>query len=122
MLVAHGHTIGGHTVTHARLSTLSAADIEKEIHENKHALESQLGVPLTDFAYPFGRHSDYSEESRNSATKAGYTHCYSAESGFFVDEATDIPRTLIERGQSTASIGRWIRGGYDVFALLNMFK
>ncbi len=53
-LLDAGHTIGAHTATHARLSTLSEAGLQDEIVGGANLLEAHLGIPVRHFAYPFG--------------------------------------------------------------------
>jgi peptidoglycan/xylan/chitin deacetylase (PgdA/CDA1 family) len=48
-------TFGAHTRTHPKLPELSAEEAEREIAGSKEELEAALGVPLTTFAYPYGR-------------------------------------------------------------------
>ena len=47
-----GNEIGGHTINHPDLSTLSADDAKREICNDRVAL-TQLGYKVTSFAYPF---------------------------------------------------------------------
>ena len=49
-----GCEIGAHSVQHLRLDRLPATRWEKEIVDCRASLESQLGVAVTTFAYPFG--------------------------------------------------------------------
>ena len=53
-LVAAGHTIGCHTHTHADLTTLSPADLEREVVTSKRLLEDVVGHEVTAFCYPDG--------------------------------------------------------------------
>ncbi|MEF1289225.1 polysaccharide deacetylase family protein [Vibrio sp. M260118] len=46
--------IGGHTVSHPHLNTLTPKEQETEIKKNKKELEDLLNKPLTSFAYPYG--------------------------------------------------------------------
>jgi len=62
-------TIGGHTINHRNLASLSAADQEYEIARGKEILEQKLGHSVIDFAYPYGA---YNEESIRIAREAGY--------------------------------------------------
>ena len=48
-----GHEIGGHTIDHVHLTTLSAADQKHEICNDRTALLTH-GLAAMDFAYPFG--------------------------------------------------------------------
>lgn len=53
-LRAAGMTIGDHTTTHPYLWTLPHDALEHEIAYSKTRLESELGVPILDFASPYG--------------------------------------------------------------------
>ena len=61
--------IGGHTVTHPRLSTLSASEQRSEIQTGKERLEQLLGKTLESFAYPYG---DRSAESIDCVRDLGF--------------------------------------------------
>lgn len=51
-------SLGGHTISHANLSTLSFEDTKHEIVGNITSLERLLGLKLKTFAYPFGLYND----------------------------------------------------------------
>jgi peptidoglycan/xylan/chitin deacetylase (PgdA/CDA1 family) len=53
-LVAEGVTIGAHTRTHGRLTTLATQAIADEIDGCLHDIQKQLGVHVDHFAYPYG--------------------------------------------------------------------
>jgi peptidoglycan/xylan/chitin deacetylase (PgdA/CDA1 family) len=63
--------IGGHTVTHAVLSTLSAEDQRYEIETGCRELEDVLGKPVRTFAYPYGRAVDWTSDTARLAREAG---------------------------------------------------
>jgi peptidoglycan/xylan/chitin deacetylase (PgdA/CDA1 family) len=52
-LAADGDEIGGHTVDHPDLTTLSADDVKREICNDRVTLLN-WGFPVKNFAYPFG--------------------------------------------------------------------
>jgi peptidoglycan/xylan/chitin deacetylase (PgdA/CDA1 family) len=62
-------TIGGHTLDHPELTTLSIADQEHEIIDSKQQIEAELGHPIYDFAYPYG---NYDDDTINIVRSAGY--------------------------------------------------
>lgn len=66
-------TIGAHTVTHSRLSNLSAEAQREEITASKAQLEAWLGREITAFSYPFGRRSEYTKQSIALCSHAGFT-------------------------------------------------
>ncbi|WPC70562.1 polysaccharide deacetylase family protein [Aeromonas hydrophila] len=78
-LAASGHVeIGGHTLTHPRLSKLAPEQQAHEIQENKRQLEALLGHPLLSFAYPYG---DMDESAKAQAMAAGYRFAVATNSG-----------------------------------------
>ncbi len=54
-----GFTIGAHTVDHYALAALAPARAAWEMRQGKLALESVLGHPVIDFAYPYGSFNSY---------------------------------------------------------------
>jgi len=67
-LLEQGHTIGGHTRTHARLSEIeSQAELEREIVGGADALQMHLRVPIEHFAYTFGNVGSFSEAAARIA-------------------------------------------------------
>ena len=62
-LLDEGHTIGAHTITHTRLSTLvDPRVLQQEIVGSGEKLEIRLGVRIDHFAYPFGDIGSISQE------------------------------------------------------------
>ncbi|MBW3811938.1 polysaccharide deacetylase family protein [Aeromonas hydrophila] len=111
-LTASGHVeIGGHTLTHPRLSKLAPEQQAHEIQENKRQLEALLGHPLLSFAYPYG---DMDESAKEQAIAAGYRFAVATNSGpramhqdpFRIRRIAIFPRTDV--------FGLWrkIRGNY----------
>ena len=68
-LAAKGIEFGSHTVSHPRLTELSAAEQEREVVDSKRALERLLGRPVRSFCYP---HMDHDERVRSLVREAGY--------------------------------------------------
>jgi peptidoglycan/xylan/chitin deacetylase (PgdA/CDA1 family) len=60
-LAADGNEIGGHTLTHRDLATLSAGEQRREICGDRDALIAH-GFKPTNFAYPFGSYTPLSEK------------------------------------------------------------
>lgn len=69
-LLASGMTIGAHSRTHPYLTAINdKEELWREINGSKETLEVLLGVPIHEFAYPFGR---YDDTIVAMAKKAGY--------------------------------------------------
>ena len=118
-LLRAGHTIGGHTRSHVRLSELSVAGQEEEIKVDKARLSTMLGTSVTTIAYPFGNHGDYTGDTVRIVNEAGYTHAFTTE-GVFADMRTQyaISRLCIPDGLPPTALRRWIDGGYDLYGIL----
>lgn len=67
-----GIFFGSHTLSHPALSQLAAEDVERELRESKSLLESRLGEPVLDFAYPFGKPQDCGPIAEAVAARCGY--------------------------------------------------
>lgn len=94
-LVAAGQTIGAHTLTHPHLTEVSITEARRQIVQSKSILETNLGIPITTFAYPFGE--------QNAAVvaevkKAGFT------------TAAIIDSVFVRKGQPFL-VARWSPGG-----------
>ncbi len=68
-LAARGMWIGSHSYNHPYLARSPRASLPRQIVDSKAKLESELGVPVTTFAYPFG---SYSLAVMHAVTEAGY--------------------------------------------------
>ena len=68
-----GVTISSHGVTHAHLTRLTDAELQRELVDSKQELEDRLERPCTDFAYPYGEHD---ERVRRFVRDAGYERAY----------------------------------------------
>jgi peptidoglycan/xylan/chitin deacetylase (PgdA/CDA1 family) len=65
-------TIGAHTVTHTRLSSLSEDEQRHEIVSSKRQLEKLIETEITVFSYPFGRKDHYNRTSVRICREAGF--------------------------------------------------
>jgi len=62
-------TVASHTVNHLNMTTLTDAEIEKEVTESKRVLEKELGISIDYFTYPEG---DFTERAKDKIKNAGY--------------------------------------------------
>lgn len=65
-------TIGGHTMSHCRLTITDAKALEYELSESKKVLEQHIGKQVEHLSYPYGWGSDVSDEAIGYAKKCGY--------------------------------------------------
>lgn len=68
-LAADGNEIGGHSQTHARLSTLTPAQQRREICDDRRNILAQNVGPAVSFAYPFGA---FSAQTPSIVRSCGY--------------------------------------------------
>lgn len=90
-----GMGVGGHTVSHPILATLSEDEAAHEIISGKDALEAMVQAPVTCFAYPNGRpDADYTRRDVALVRKAGFTMAVSTSWGAARSDsdAFELPR------------------------------
>jgi peptidoglycan/xylan/chitin deacetylase (PgdA/CDA1 family) len=90
----HGMEIGAHSHTHPELDALPAGRQAEEARRPKLLLEDRLGVPVTSFAYPFGR---YNRSAREAVAAAGYTAACTMSSWAATpgDHPLELPRLAV---------------------------
>ncbi|MFZ0217708.1 MAG: polysaccharide deacetylase family protein [Candidatus Dormiibacterota bacterium] len=74
----HGIEIGAHTFNHVSLTRLSAAQLPAELVRPKARLETLIGQPVLDFAYPAGA---YNSEVTQAVAAAGYQTAVTTKPG-----------------------------------------
>jgi peptidoglycan/xylan/chitin deacetylase (PgdA/CDA1 family) len=83
MLVARGHEIGGHTMTHPDLGATPIDRADEEISRSHDAIRARLGS-VAHFAWPRGRWINFTPRWRRAVFDAGFTTCASAVRGAHV--------------------------------------
>jgi len=87
-----GMEIGGHTVNHPILKTLTLPEAEREIGQNKEELEQILQAPVRFFAYPNGKLGrDYLPEHAKLVKNCGYEAALTTDWGC-IDRKADLWR------------------------------
>jgi len=108
----HGIDIGGHTVTHPILTSLSAELAHHEIRANREALQSITGRLPTLFAYPNGKPDrDYDRSHARLVAEAGYTAAVSTAVGVSAPgrNAFEIPRFVLLETSPLQIVSRLMR-------------
>jgi peptidoglycan/xylan/chitin deacetylase (PgdA/CDA1 family) len=96
---AGGMVIGGHSVHHPILSTLSRFDQELEISGCAAAIEQHLGEPMEYFSYPRGKPDAFNEETREVLLQNGVKYAFSYYGGmnrFSTFDPLDVRRVPID--------------------------
>jgi peptidoglycan/xylan/chitin deacetylase (PgdA/CDA1 family) len=101
-LVAHGMTVGAHTLSHPILTQMPPALAEREIRECRAELESYLQRDVWALAYPFGHDGSAGCREMRMAEEAGYT-CAFLNHGGGVSQGTS-PRFGLPRAHVTAEM------------------
>lgn len=89
--LAEGQLIGSHTLTHCRLSMVSAEKAQEEIYASKAKLEDKFGVAVNHFCYPYG---DWSPAVVEYVRQAGYKTACTVVPGI---NQPDTPKLLLHR-------------------------
>jgi peptidoglycan/xylan/chitin deacetylase (PgdA/CDA1 family) len=102
-----GHEVASHTVTHNDMTKESPAQLTNEVSQSQATLQSWIGAPVNDLAYPYGLYND----AVVSATKQYYTMARGVEDGFNSKDnfnPYDIKVQNIFNTTTTAQIAGWI--------------
>ena len=75
-LLAMGHEIGSHTVSHLDVHKATKDVFRQECKASKDVLEQGLGVPVTSFCYPFGH---FKRRWKHVPQEAGFTYCRTSQ-------------------------------------------
>ncbi|MEH2482651.1 peptidoglycan/xylan/chitin deacetylase (PgdA/CDA1 family) [Nitrobacteraceae bacterium AZCC 2146] len=89
--------IGAHTVTHARISSLSPAGARAELQGSRDRLIERLGIAAKHFAFPYGRSGDCGPRDFEIARDAGFASAATTRKGLVRNgqEAFGLPRNTI---------------------------
>lgn len=91
-LVSNGMRIGSHGMHHRKLALLNQQDLDYEIAASKSILEDSIGLPITDFAIPFG---NYNRRVLNTLKMKGYKYIYTSDRGVACNHEIIIPRNTV---------------------------
>ncbi|EMK03983.1 MULTISPECIES: polysaccharide deacetylase family protein [Leptospira] len=115
VLLRKGHSIGGHTKTHAKLSRIDSIDrLQDEILISKKKLENKLGINIKHFAYTFGDLDSFSKD----ALRVAREHYEFIHTGLRGDNKISptwaIRRESISPTDSDHLVGAILEGGADI--------
>jgi peptidoglycan/xylan/chitin deacetylase (PgdA/CDA1 family) len=94
-----GMTIGGHTVNHPILATLSPLEQEQEICGCARSIHEQLGEPMRYFSYPRGKPDAFNDYTRACLYEAQVQYGFSYYGGMnraAGNDAYDLHRVGVE--------------------------
>ena len=92
-------TIGGHTVSHPALSTVSFDDAKREIQMGKKIIEANIELPVRYFAYPYGTANEVSDREYRLIEDVGIRMAFMAHQGCVtrnnIKGLTHLPRVYL---------------------------
>lgn len=77
-LLADGHEIGSHSLTHPFMVRCTDAELERELHESRRILEAELHCKVQSFCYPDG---NCDLRTQQAAERAGYDNAVTTRWG-----------------------------------------
>lgn len=105
VLARRGVEIGGHSVSHPILSRLPPEEQEREIRDNRAALQDWTGHSITAFAYPNGEPADYSPETVAILRDLNFTSAFTTVPRFVpAGGGLECPRFPMVAGISAAEL------------------
>jgi peptidoglycan/xylan/chitin deacetylase (PgdA/CDA1 family) len=118
-LYADGNEIGGHTLSHTKLTDVQGADLRREVCQDRMNLLA-YGFAVTSFAYPYGH---YNEESKQTVMDCGYNNArivtggpdtvpagdaYALKAMPYIVQDTRLPKMLRYISQVEDAGGGWV--------------
>ena len=114
-----GMTIGGHTVSHNVLSTMSADEQDAEITGCARRLQEELGAPMTTFSYPVGNPDSFDGHTRDALRRVGVKTAFTYYGGHnpagSVDDY-DLRRRAIEQDMTMRDFQAYVRAPWFTFS------
>jgi len=114
-LAALGHTVGSHSTSHRRLSTLRGSEREEQVCRSADLLIRRLGVPVRWFAFPFGTLESLDQ---TSCRLIAQHYAYSCSGIRGLNSATTSPwallREQVDLGAPLSYLKFVLGGGLDV--------
>ena len=88
--IYEGHEIAGHTLTHPNLSSLTDAEIIREVEEDRLALSDIAGYEVVGMAYPGGTHCINSHVAELIRAETGIRYARTTTSTHSFDQQEDL--------------------------------
>jgi len=109
-----GFEIGSHTRTHPNLPGLDEASMNDELAGSRRELEDRLGMEVSSFCYPFGRHD---ARTRAAVLAAGYRAACTIEFGACVaaHDRMRLPRIGTARLRTPFQFRAALGGAFELY-------
>ncbi len=121
-LQAQGFLVGSHSCSHADMGAVSLLEAERELGESRRRLESELGVPIRHFAFPYGHRHNMRSDTL-AAAQRHYEVCCSAYGGHNTApiDARNVRRVVISTGVTFLAF-RAILEGWPILRRENPYR
>jgi len=112
-LLADGHSLGGHSVSHPYLTKISKEDLESEVWQS---------IKSSFFAYPFGDKKSYNKHVIGEVKKAGYKFGFTILPGFNHKNTNPylLHRDSLDTDIPDLIFRVWLKGSYDWLKALGL--
>lgn len=97
---------GSHTISHPSMASLSRDEMLRQAGDSRQALEHLLGTEIRTFAYPYGQLDNFSADTREALSAAGYELAVTTHWGT-LDRPSDplaLPRVHFHKDDSRRTI------------------
>ena len=110
--------IGSHSFTHRKLVYLTKEELEEEISGSKTILETELGMKIDKFAYPYGELFHFDDRAVKALMAAGFLYAFTTHFGRNINMADSyrINRIVIWDDDDIYDIRDKLSGYYDWMA------
>jgi len=118
-----GIDFGSHTVSHESLTKLTPQRIKSELENSKTRIETELGVEVRGFAYPYGTFRDIDPSIEGIIASSGYSWAVTSVSGINKQASNPfaLRRTVIVGVDSRSGFKRAIMGALDPWVVIQKF-
>jgi len=115
-LIKMGHTIGCHSQSHARLSSLnSESDLIREICDSANIIEQMLNIKVKHFAYPFGDINSFNRKCLQVAIeKYEFIHTGIRGDNSIISSSLSIWRDSLSLKENVWFSGLFLEGFLDI--------
>lgn len=120
-LVALGHEIGAHTVSHPKLTKVSPEEAYREIANSKQFLEDVLQCGVLSFAYPKG---DYNSITVNLVRRCGFQIAVTIREGLVSSQPNwlELPRIWVSNKLGLKSFEVRLSPATTIYSYLRSYR
>lgn len=88
-VLALGHEIGSHTMSHRNVAELERASFEEDCQRSFQVITQRCGG-VKHFAFPYGRFHHFNEMGKEVVFQSGFTSCATAERGCHINHGQPL--------------------------------